>query len=87
MSEFKKTIFLFILEIFAIKIQQIFLLIMTSLKSWHTAGVTWNIHNINLIVTWFTSFTGFADDIYLGIYNCHVQKSKLKEKSDKFGGT
>ena len=50
------------------------------------ASATWYYHAIYIILTYFSSFTGYEDDIYEVISNLHVQGSKFGRKFEKFGG-
>ena len=42
--------------------------------------MTGYLHGLDLL------FTGYADNIFDDISNFHIQRSKILEKSDKFGG-
>ena len=44
------------------------------------------LHDITVLFTYFTSFTGYEDEIFEVISNLHVQGSKLGGNIDKFGG-
>ena len=43
-------------------------------------------HAIHIVFTYFTSFTGYEDDIFRFISFLHIQGSKIGGKMDQFGG-
>ena len=49
-------------------------------------GTAWYYHAINMVFTYFASFTGYEDDISEVISNLHDQGSKFGGKFYKMGG-
>ena len=43
------------------------------------------VHAIHIVFTYFASFTGYEDDIFVVISNLHVQGSKFGGNFYKFG--
>ena len=48
-------------------------------------GDTWYFHAIYVVFKYFSSFTGYEDDIFEGTSNLHIQGSKSDGNFDKFG--
>ena len=48
-------------------------------------GATWYYHAINIVFTYFASFTCYEDDIFIAISYLHVQGSEVGRKINQFG--